>query len=54
MMRYNEVIDIEYRGKTKDYKATYNGVVACGQSPTEAIENAKKKWELMRECEVNS
>jgi len=54
MMRYNEVIEVSHRDKTKDYQATYNGVVACGQSPTEAIENARKKWELMIECEMSS
>lgn len=43
----NETIELIHR--ELDYQATYNGVSACGETPTEAIENAKKKWQLMEE-----
>ena len=34
------------------YAATYNGVEAKGPCPTSAINNAKRKWELIQEVET--
>ena len=34
------------------YAATYNGAEAKGPCPTSAINNAKRKWELIQEIET--
>jgi S-adenosylmethionine:tRNA-ribosyltransferase-isomerase (queuine synthetase) len=49
----NEHIEIERRVNKyiEDYKATYNGVVAYGKTPTDAIESARRKWLLMQEVD---
>jgi len=50
MIMCNYKVDVVKREKTNDYEANYNGVTAYGETVIDAINNAKKKWELMQEC----
>ena len=49
-LKMDEVIEI--LALKIGYAATYNGVEAKGPCPTSAINNAKRKWELIQEVET--
>jgi hypothetical protein len=49
-LKMDEVIEI--LALKIGYAATYNGVEAKGPCPTSAINNAKRKWELIQEIET--
>ena len=51
-LKMDEVIEI--LALKIGYAATYNGVEAKGPCPTSAINNAKRKWELIKEVELET